>query len=367
MKRKGHGLLSLTLTLMLLIGCGNSSQTGISTETEEDNTMVVETETEPEPVVTTVTISATGDCALGKLESHSYGGSFAEYYDTYGEAYFFKNFKEVFEQDDLTLINLECVLSDSTSIVEKTFNIKGGLDYAGIMTSSSVEACSLGNNHTLDYGQEGLADTKEVLDAAGIAYAYNDIVSYYTTEEGIVVAIVSSVAFGSQVSEDYLINGIVAAREQGADIVVACAHWGIEYDHYPYDYQQTLGHKLVDAGADLVIGNHPHCLQGVEEYNGKLICYSLGNFSFGANKNPSKKDTVVFQQTFTFVDGVLQTDITANIIPARISGYSNYNNYQPIIVEGDAAKSIIEQMNQYSAPYGGVSFTEDGTLVVTEE
>lgn len=334
MKRKGHGLLSLALTLMLLIGCGNSSQTGISTETEEDNTMVVETETEPEPVVTTVTISATGDCALGKLESHSYGGSFAEYYDTYGEAYFFKNFKEVFEQDDLTLINLECVLSDSTSIVEKTFNIKGGLDYAGIMTSSSVEACSLGNNHTLDYGQEGLSDTKEVLDAAGIAYAYNDIVSYYTTEEGIVVAIVSSVAFGSQVSEDYLINGIAAAREQGAD---------------------------------LVIGNHLHCLQGVEEYNGKLICYSLGNFSFGANKNPSKKDTVVFQQTFTFVDGVLQTDITANIIPARISGYSNYNNYQLIIVEGDAAKSIIEQMNQYSAPYGGVSFTEDGTLVVTEE
>ena len=232
------------------------------------------------------------------------------------------------------------------------------------MTSSSIEAVSLGNNHSADYGPQSLVDTKAALDAAGIKYAINDTISYYTTEEGIVVAMVSaSITSWGNSRDQYLLDGVTEARNQGADLVIACCHWGIEREHYPNSYQTNLGHALIDKGADLVIGNHPHVLQGIEEYNGKLIVYSLGNFSFGANKNPSDKDTAVYQQTFTFVDGVLQTDISAKIIPSRLSSHDSYNDYCPVIAEGDKASNIIKRMNEYSAPYSGVFFDEQGNLL----
>ena len=101
-------------------------------------------------------------------------------------------------------------------------------------------------------------------------------------------------------------------------------------------------------------------------YNGKIIIYSLGNFSFGGNRNPSDKNTAVYQQTFTFVDGVLQADITAKIIPSRLSGHNGYNDYQPIIAQGEQAATIINKMNQYSANYSGVYFDEEGTLLIKE-
>lgn len=340
----------------------NFSGTELETETE------IVTETEIEPVVTTVTISATGDCALGPVQTHSYTGSFNDYYDSHGEEYFFQNFREIFETDDLTLINLECVLTNETNRVEKTFNIKGKPEYTGIMTSSSIEAVSLGNNHSADYGAQSLVDTKAALDAAGIKYAINDTISYYTTDEGIVVAMVSaSITSWGNSRDQYLLDGVTEARNQGADLVIACCHWGIEREHYPNSYQTNLGHALIDKGADLVIGNHPHVLQGIEEYNGKLIVYSLGNFSFGANKNPSDKDTAVYQQTFTFVDGVLQADISAKIIPSRLSSHDSYNDYCPVIAEGDKASNIIKRMNEYSAPYSGVFFDEQGNLLLKTE
>ena len=99
-------------------------------------------------------------------------------------------------------------------------------------------------------------------------------------------------------------------REEGADLVIACCHWGIEGDHYPNDYQQKLAHQVIDWGADLLVGTHPHVLQGMELYNGKMICYSLGNFCFGGNRNPKDKDTAIYEQTFTFVDGVLPVSYT---------------------------------------------------------
>lgn len=371
MGKKFYKGLALLLIAIMLVGCGKAGgetepnveqdTTGTNVETE------VETETEdPEPVVKTVTITATGDCALGKLETHGYEGSFHSYYDKYGDAYFFENFKEIFANDDLTIINLEASLTDSTNIVAKEFNIKGPKKFTGIMTSNSVEACSLGNNHTYDYGEQGLNDTISALQEANVAYAYNDIVAYYTTDEGVKVAIVSAsiIASSGGVNEKYLISGVNSAKENGADLVIVCCHWGTEGDNYANDYQKKWGHDLIDAGADLVIGNHSHCLQGVEEYKGKIICYSLANFSFGANRNPRDKDTIVYQQTFTFVDGVLQTDMNAKIIPSRISGKDNSNNFQPIIANEEQSKVIIKRMNEYSAPYSGVYFDEQGNLLI---
>lgn len=318
------------------------------------------------PEVKTLTITATGDCTLGKTQDQSYDGSFNAYYDSYGPDYFFENVREVFSQDDLTVINLECVLTTSDDRVEKTFNLKGEPEYVSILTGSSVEACSLGNNHTYDYGESGFQETKQVLEEAGITYAYTQQPGMYTTADGVKVGIVSA-GLLSQSAErlDMLKESIRSFREEGADVVIACCHWGIEKEYYPNDYQQTTAHELIDAGADLVIGNHPHVLQGVEEYNGKLILYSLGNFSFGGNKNPSDKDTMMFQQTFTIEDGEVKTDpIDARIIPCRLSSASGYNDFQPQIASGDTKQHIIDQVNAYSAPYSEVSFDSEGILQI---
>ena len=335
-------------------------------EGEADDSETVEiTGAIPDTVTRTVTITATGDCTLGVTQTQSYDGSFNAFYDSYGEDYFFEGVRSIFEEDDMTIVNLECVLSDATERVEKTFNLKGSPEYVGILTGSSVEACSMGNNHTYDYGEEGFQETQQVLQDAGITYAWSGQEGMYVTEDGVRIGIVSANLLSqSQEKLDTMEAEIRSLREDGADLVIACCHWGIEQEYYPNDYQQATAHSLIDAGADLIIGNHPHVLQGVELYEGKVICYSLGNFCFGGNKNPSDKNTMIFRQTFTIVDGEAQTDETdAEIIPCRLSSTDSYNDYQPTVATGETKQNIIDLVNEYSEPLGGVSFDGEGMLL----
>ena len=388
MKKQIGALLAAAL---LLTGCAGSQQTAVSADraevterprasvqTESERKIPDQTETaEPveetetttqEPIVQTLKITAVGDCTLGVTQTHGYEGAFHAYYDKYGEDYFFANVRDIFEQDDFTLLNLECVLSDATERVEKTWNLKGKPEYVGIMTGSSVEGVSLGNNHTFDYGQQGLDDTRNVLKKAGIIFGFNDHTATYTTDSGLVVGIVSANQLAADERHaDYIRDGIRQLKKEGADLVIASCHWGIEGDHYPNDYQQKLAHQVIDWGADLLIGTHPHVLQGIEVYRGKVICYSLGNFCFGGNRNPKDKETAVYEQTFTFVDGVLQDDVTADIIPCRLSSADNYNDFQPTIAEGTKKETILEHMNAYSTSYSNIKFDKNGKLVIREE
>lgn len=344
-----------------------------STQSMEDSggqrdTPETETEVAKEPQIQSVTITAVGDCTLGPTQTHGYEGSFHDYYDRNGEDYFLGGVRNLFETDDFSLVNLECVLSESNDRVEKTWNLKGKPGYVGILTGSSVEGASLGNNHTFDYGQSGLDDTRNVLDEAGIIFGFNEHVDTYETDSGIVIGIVSA----SQLSADekhanYMRDGIKKLRQEGVDLVIASCHWGIEGDHYPNDYQQKLAHQIIDWGADVLIGTHPHVLQGVELYKGKLICYSLGNFCFGGNRNPADKDTAVFRQTFTFEDGVLQNGICADMIPYSISSTTQRNDFRPTPAEGDRKKAIISKLNDYSKSYSNIEFDSDGRLQIRDQ
>lgn len=370
--------------VMVIAGCGQNGSVDCVTQQEkntQENTQHIaqdtqtevifpeeETEEIIEPVVQTVTITATGDCTLGVTQTHGYEGSFHAYYDAYGEEYFFEDVRDIFENDDFTIVNLECVLTTETERVDKAWNLKGKPEYVGIMTSSSVEGCSLGNNHTADYGQKSHEETEAVLNEAGIVYGYNDHAGVYTTEEGVTIGVVSAKLFSEvEQYEGYIQDGITALRGQGVDIVLVCCHWGEELYHYPTDYQVATAHKIIDWGADLVIGNHPHVPQGIELYNGKVICYSLGNFSFGGNRNPKKKETMIYQQTFTLVDGVVQTDVDASIIPCMISSASDHNDFRPTLVDGEKKQAIIGDINTYSAPYSNIWFDEQGKLQTGQE
>ncbi len=323
---------------------------------------------QPTPEVVQITLSAAGDCSLGNYESQAYNMSFNQAYETEGGAeYFLRNVKDIFEKDDLTIVNLEGVLTaDARKESGRTFNIKGDPSYVDILTSGSVEMVSMGNNHRLDFGVSGTEDTVEALDSKGIVYAYDENVGVYETK-GIRIGLVSvnEVSWGYG-SEKLVEEGITKLKEEGVDLILVACHWGVEKDYYPEKYQRTLGRKCIDWGADLVIGHHPHVLQGIEEYNGKYIIYSLGNFSFGANRNPADQDTMIFQQTFTFVEGKMQETVDARVIPCSISSVENRNNYQPTPLEGEEAERVLERLRKFSKDMG-VTIESDGTLIIVEE
>ena len=346
---------------------GTEIEAGTTGDTEGTEIEASTQEEIKEPLIQKICVTATGDCTLGKMQDHGYEGSFCWYYDQKGPDYFFEDVKSVFEKDDFTIVNLECVLSESTDRVEKTFNLKGEPGYTAIMTGSSVEACSLGNNHSMDYGYQSLVDTQNALDEAGIVYGYNQHIGTYTTKDGLKIGVVSASLLSQSVEvETYLKDGIAQLKAQDVDLVIACCHWGIEKQYYPIDYQKRIGHELIDCGADLVVGSHPHVLQGIELYNNKVICYSLGNFCFGGNRNPSDKNTMMYQQTFTYVDGELQDSVEAQIIPCTLSSTSAYNDFRPTIVSGDKKQSIIDDVNTYSAPYSNIKFDSNGKMTVLE-
>lgn len=319
---------------------------------------------EPEPEEIRITISAAGDVTLGNYFGQDYAWSFREMWEKQqNPAYFLENVYDIFSSDDMTIVNLEGPLTNAEARKEEqTYCISGDPEYADILTEGSVEAVSMANNHRLDYYEQGTSDTVEAVSSRGISYAYDKNLGLYETK-GIRIGFVSvnEVGQGAGV-ETILKEGIALLREQGADLVLANCHWGIERENYPEEYQLSLGKKCIDWGADLVLGHHPHVLQGIEEYQGKYIVYSLGNFCFGANRNPKDKDCIIFQQTFTFRDGILQDDTEARIIPCSVSSVSSRNDYRPTPAEGEDAQRIIERMNEYSADFG-VHINEEGNLL----
>lgn len=331
-----------------------------ATTAQEVLTKSVELSENLEPV--SITITATGDCTLGMTQTHSYENSFDEVYDNNGGAgYFFENVRDIFEQDDMTIINLECSLTTSTDRQDKQWNLKGKPEYIDVLTCSSIEAVSMGNNHRLDYGESGFEETVKLLEDAKIVYAYDARVGIYETK-GISIGIVSvNEHYDGELVEEFLQQGIAQLKEEEVDLILACCHWGIEGTGRLDDYQVELGYKCIDWGADLVIGNHPHVLQGVNQYKDKYIVYSLGNFCFGGNKNPKDKDTMIFQQTFTFTNGELITDDNIRIIPCSISSVKNKNNYKPTPVTGKEAERIIEKVNRYSKEFH-IQFDKEGFL-----
>ncbi len=330
-------------------GMENAGAADVATEEDNENDNTV-----------TVTISAAGDVTLGNYLGQDYARSFVQTYEEEGNAYFFQNVLEYFLDDDMTIVNFEGVLTESEEIQVKDYNMKGEPEYVYILTEGSVEAVSFGNNHRLDYLAQGSRDTVDMFEEAGIAYAYDNITGIYETK-GIRIGFVSvnETSQGAGV-EKYLKEGIAKLREEEeADLVIACCHWGIEREYYPEDYQKELGHKCIDWGADLVLGAHPHVLQGVEVYEGRFIVYSLGNFCFGANRNPSDKDTMIFRQTFTFVDGVKQEDQNARVIPCSLSSVRERNDFCPTPAQDEEYTRILERINQFSEPFG-VIFDEKG-------
>ena len=298
---------------------------------------------------TEVLISLAGDCILGSDQplfnaKDSFVGVLKAQSNDY--SYPLALAQDLFGADDFTLVNLECMLTDKASAINSSLytNFRGPASYVNILTQGSVEGVSMSNNHALDFGQTGLLDCQKNLDAAGVKWAYNQ--TYFTFEkENIKFAVFSFRRYYMEVYYTWLEQEIARIKaEEGVDFVIVCLHHGEEYAEKHNDYDQTrFAHHAIDYGADLVVGTHPHVLQGIEIYKNRLIFYSLGNFSFGGNNKPFEASipAAVMQVKLTFGGEALSSS-QLTIYPFHTTGTTPYSNYQPTPVTGSDAQEVMD-------------------------
>lgn len=312
-----------------------------ATVTAPQETVPGESVPETEPVETvppytgpggeTYVLTFAGDCTLGSNLNHAYNG-YGFFKTVNGDtAYPFVNVKSYFENDDYTFVNLEGPLCVGGNPAVKEHVFRGDPAFVDMLTENGVEFASLANNHAMDYGNIGYAETKDNLDAAGVSYVERDSTAIVTTESGLTIGIYGSVYY--LMEEDVIAGEIAALKRTGVDLVIFAPHWGSENSYVITDDQQKLAHAAIDAGADIVFGTHPHVLQPMEEYNGGKIFYSLGNFCFGGNIYPKDFDTALIQlEIIREADGSVTLGQTT-VIPACISSLPDRNDYQPTLYE----------------------------------
>jgi len=299
-------------------------------ETEEAFTVFVETEAAQEHFLLTFV----GDCTFGASPANYYAG--VGFIKTVGEdyGYPFRNVMEWFGSDELTCINLEGPLTDVGNPMQKKHTFRGPTAYVRILTENSVEAVTIANNHSHDYGQSGYDSTVTTLREAEIPFVERDSSCILTTENGLKVGFYGAVYY--LLDPEVITAEIRMLKEQGCDLVVFAPHWGVEGTYRPSQEQTRLAYAAIDAGADIVWGSHPHVLQPVEWYGNGVIYYSLGNFSFGGNGYPRDYDTVLLQQeVIRDADGSLSLGELL-MVPCSVSSVSDRNNYQPTPLEPGA-------------------------------
>lgn len=303
-----------------------------------------------EPVV----INAVGDIMLA--------GSGEKTYRKHGYDYPFKATREILQQGDILLGNLEAPLTASgDEFTAKRFRFKVSPKAAAALKSAGFTYLSLANNHILDFGTEGLRQTLDILDRSAIIHsgAGADISAArkaaITSVKGVKIALLSySLTYpeeffagtdsaGTAPGYTPFFTVDIEREKKSADCVIVSFHWGGEGLDKPKPYQITAAHRAVDAGADIVIGHHPHVLQGVEHYGNGVIFYSLGNFTFGSISKSSSSSMVA---RITFAGGVKEVEIIPlNVLNSEV-------NFQPKPLKGSLADMVAKTVDELSRPMG---------------
>lgn len=292
---------------------------------------------------TEVRLTFGGDCTLG---GDAGGGEkrFARAIKAKGYAYPFGGLASLFTADDLTLVNLEGVLTDrDLPMADKRFRFKGSTAYTAILTEGGVECVSLANNHTLDYGAAGYRDTVEALQGAGVACVDADYVTVLE-KDGVRVGFTGS---GFSLDREQYGLQVQALRALGCVALVHVMHLGEEYAGHLTAGQRNTAQYLADNGVALVVGSHPHVAQGLAVVGRTGVLYSLGNCVFGGNADPSDYDACLLSATLRFTDGVAES-AQLTLWPIRVSGSKRSNDYRPVLLAGADAARVLQKMQQTS-------------------
>ena len=338
------GLINLLILLVLAIFSYSNLDKDNNQQIKVIKKTVIDSITTKDELI----ISAVGDCTIGTDPSYGYSQSFTSVFDSVNKdyGYFFRGVGDVVYKDDLTIANLETTFTDATKEAVKKFNFKGPKEYANILTHGSVEVVNTANNHTYDYLEQGYQDTINTLDEFKVGYFGE---SNYLIKEvkGIKIGLIGYYVLENPNIYEDVKTGLDYLKSQNVDLIYVTYHWGIERSYKQNNDQTNLAHWTIDNGADLIIGHHPHVIQGVEKYKDKYIIYSLANFVFGGNRNPDDKDAFIFQIKYNLLNNEI-VDNQVKLIPVSVSGKDNVNDFQPQILDGERKQKVIKKIMKSS-------------------
>jgi poly-gamma-glutamate synthesis protein (capsule biosynthesis protein) len=244
---------------------------------------------------------------------------------------------------DVTVINLEAPLVDYCPIHTEGFTFCGRPGFVAALQTAGVDVATLENNHIGNYGQPGVDETVRHLEAGAIKWADRDSPAIVDVR-GLKFGFLGVGAVGEVVDRNAMAAQIKALRPQ-VDVLAVGVHWGAEYVSLPQsaggvalDNPVELAHLMVDSGADLVIGNHPHWVQAVELYKGKYIAYAHGNFIFDQMWSYQTRIGVIGK--YTFYDDHL---VAVEYIPTLIENYA-----QPVLLAGAERQAVLDGMKAAS-------------------
>ncbi|MGB3340909.1 MAG: CapA family protein [bacterium] len=284
----------------------------------------------------------------------------------------FENVTDFINEFDLAFCNLECPVSATGKSTGKIYCFRADTNFFLGVKNAGFNVFSLANNHIIDWGEKSCLDTKELIEknelfAFGAGKDQTEALEpLIVSKNGLRIAFLGSVGTPlknviwpitksgpGQATLEQLTERINVVRNY-VDFVVVSMHWGIEYEHIPRSHQITWAHALIDAGADLIIGHHPHVLQSIEVYENRIILYSLGNFVFDQHKLYQRQSGVF---SCIFKSGRIDS---ACFHPVMI------NNFQPEIAQDTVFKVIAQKMNMISERYNAVFFKKNNQLFITD-
>ena len=298
-----------------------------------------------------LSIVAVGDIMMG--------GSALSFIQKKGSDYPFDSTRAIVNSADITFANLEAPFTSSGNVFKKKFTFKVPPEYADGLLHTGFDILSLANNHILDYGRKGLLSTFHTLDSLGIAYVGAGRNRKEAEQEKILERDGWRVGFlaysltypeefwattnrcGTAYPEIKELKKSISSLRKKVNIVVVSFHWGSELMTHPKPYQKFYAHCAIDWGADLVLGHHPHVLQGLEMYHSKLIVYSLGNFVFGSYSS-KVRESIILKVCFD-KNGSLTT---AKVIPICV--FNSKVQFQPRLLHGTSKGKVIQTLNTIS-------------------
>jgi len=313
-----------------------------------------ESAAEQRPSHDEITIAAVGDIMLGHRAE--------PYLTREGPGYPFVGVLPVLQQAHLVIGNLESPISSrGTAVENKKFTLRVAPVAVEALKAAGIRVVTLANNHTMDFGPLALQDTLKLLGENDILYSgagmnLEDARAPAFLKVGdLTLAFLSySLTFpiefyaaagrpGTAPGYREFVKRDIRAVRPRADLVVVSFHWGAELMTTAKDYQQELGRRSIDWGADLVLGHHPHILQELELYRGRLIAYSLGNFVFGSESDKTNSSIILL---CTFKGKSL---VRIEVVPLDVNNYRVA--YQPKVLVGAKAESVLGEINTASAKF----------------
>ncbi|MBO7407786.1 MAG: CapA family protein [Clostridia bacterium] len=295
-----------------------------------------------------IVINVVGDTMLAsyKNQDAENGNGFKEYANREDPSYFLAEVADFFKADDLTIANLECVLTDrNLTPVEKTeatpYWYYGKTANTRILTVGGVDAVSLANNHLGDYGEEGTLDTRKAVQEAGLLYAgWSE--AFYFEKNGYKISVICVNMFYRWEIDG--IEELIRSESAKSDFQIVYFHGGKMKIHEPESWKREAAKRLVDAGADVVLGAHPHVLQPREVYKGVDIVYSLGNFCYGGSRKPENR-SLIYNLTLTVDNNGQLVSKHSELIPCYMYT-AEVNNYRPAMITDPAEiKQVLDFMD----------------------